>query len=132
MAVILEPLHKMATSLEFLHNMAATPETHPIVDAKPESRPVMATTPQSSVITDATPVFLVIVSIAFEDTQAFQRHLGLISSLTDPLLVSARAAGIPRALSLSVPESAPVQKPPELTPVYESAPDLILGYALNP
>ncbi len=64
-------------------------------------------------------MFLVIVNIALEDTQAFQRHLGLISSLKDPLLVSARAAGIPRASSLSVPESAPVKEPPELTPVYE-------------
>lgn len=36
----------------------------------------------------------VIVNVALEDTQTFKRHLGLISSLVDPLLTSTRAAGI--------------------------------------
>lgn len=71
------------------------PEPFHIMATTSEPPAAMDVTPQSSAITDSTPVFPVIVNVAFEDTQAFQRHLGLISSLANPPLILARAAAIP-------------------------------------
>ncbi len=75
-----------------------------------------------------------------------QRHLGLISSLVDPLLVSARAEGFPRAVTIS--SVLPVMviailfvwathfstTPPEPAPVHESAPEptLVCGSGPGP
>ncbi len=125
-----EPLHKMPASPESLHTTAASPESlHKMADM-PEHPAIMATTseppavmdviPQPSAITDATPVFPVIENVAFEDVQAFQRHLGLITSLVDTPLISARAAGISRASALVVTEPVPFHESAlEATPVWE-------------
>lgn len=62
----------------------------------------MVTTSEPPAVIDVTPVLPVIVNVAIEDTQAFQIHLGLNSSLADPPLISSRAAGISRAPALVV------------------------------
>lgn len=105
-----ESLHKMAASPDPLYKMAASPQPLYKMAAMPEPPAVMDIKRQSLAITDATPVFRFNVYIAIEDTQAdafedmqaVHRRLRLASCLADPLLVSASAAGNPRALALVV------------------------------
>ncbi|KAL0173691.1 hypothetical protein M9458_029659, partial [Cirrhinus mrigala] len=104
MAAIPEPHLIIAASPESLFKMATSPESLHKMVASPEPLHKMAATPEPSAITDVTSVFLVIVNVAFEDTQAFYRRLRLVSILVDPLLVLARATGIPSASELSVKE----------------------------
>lgn len=74
-------------------SLLVVPESTP-EDTVPEPLLKMATTPEPSAILvatskllaimDATPMFPVIMNVPLENTQAFQRHLGLIGNLADP------------------------------------------------
>lgn len=91
-----EPPAKNAATPEPPANMAATPEPPAIIDV----------TPKSSAVTDATSVFPVTLNVVLEDTQVFQGHLRLISRLTDPPLISAKAVDFPRPAPSSLSPAA--------------------------
>ncbi|KAI2663385.1 CCR4-NOT transcriptional complex subunit CAF120 [Labeo rohita] len=124
----------MAANPESPHKMATSPEPLQKMATMPQSPAAMDVMPQSSAITDATTVFPVIMHVEFENTQAFQRHSVLISSLADPLLISARAATVPSASTLVVTETVtlssvlPSTTPPNLL-VFTPAPPEVAASA---
>lgn len=93
----------MAATPESPSKNAATPEPPAKIAAVPEPPAVIDVMPKSSAVTDATSVFPVAMNIVLEDTQVFQGRLRLISSLTDPPLILARAVDFvsPAVLSVS-------------------------------
>ncbi|KAI2647730.1 Low-density lipoprotein receptor-related protein 2 [Labeo rohita] len=65
--------------------------------AVPQPCPILAASPEPPAIMDAMPVFLAVMNFVLEAIKALPSQLRLVSSVTDPLLMSVQAAGIPVA-----------------------------------
>ncbi len=88
--------HNMPTEPESAHVMPTEPGSALIVSAKPGPARIMSATPESQ------------AKLATKPADAPLRP-GLIACVLDAPLVSVRAAGIPRAAALTIPESRPVR-----------------------
>lgn len=99
---------------EPLHNMAATPEPPAIIDATPELPAIRVASSEPSAIVDVMPkssAVTDVVNVALEDTQAFQGHLRVVSSVEDTPLMSVKAAGTPVVSTLQSPVALEVPLP---------------------
>ncbi len=127
------PSRKMSASPESRHKMAAIPDSSAKMAATPEPRHVTA-------VTKVSPKDFFWEGYNTQAPADAELGPGLIASVMDPLLMSVRAAGIPRASALAVTETVPLTSvlpvmavailsvwaahcTLEASPVHESAPE---------